>query len=73
MSDCLNCGKQTEINQRLGKPKKYCDNKCASKYYTKEGRYRPKDADGNLLNPDWGTKANKEKERKQKQKEKYDW
>jgi len=73
MSECLNCEKQTETNRRTGKPKKYCDNKCASKYYTKEGRYRPKDADSNLLNPDWGTKANKEKERKQKQKEKYKW
>jgi len=73
MSECLNCEKQTETNRRTGKPKKYCDNKCANKYYTKNGRYRPKDADGNLLNPDWGTRANKEKERKQKRKEKYDW
>jgi hypothetical protein len=73
MSDCLNCGKQTETNQRTGKAKKYCDNKCANKYYSKEGRYRAKDADGNLLNPDWGITADKENERKQKKKEKYEW
>jgi hypothetical protein len=72
MSECLNCGKQTPTT-KTGKPKKYCDNKCANKYYSKEGRYRAKDADGNLLNPDWGIRANKEKERKQKQKEKYGW
>lgn len=67
MSKCLNCGKQQNY------ARKYCNNKCAKKYYTKQGRYRPKDADGNLLNPDWGTKGKKEQERRQKKKEKYEW
>ena len=73
MSICLNCGKKTDLNGRTGRPKKYCDKKCSNKYYTKEGRYRQKDADGNLLNPDWGTKCKREEDRRTKDQEKYEW
>tara|TARA_R110000772_G_scaffold72267_1_gene157698 strand:- start:18 stop:1643 length:1626 start_codon:yes stop_codon:yes gene_type:complete len=60
MSKCLNCGKTTPTNSRTYKPKKYCDNKCANKFYSKDKRYSE--------NPrwDWGEGNKKKEQEKQK-------
>lgn len=69
MSECLNCGKQTETSQRTGKPKKYCNRKCNQKYLTERDRKQhPRYND-----PTWKNQKKKENERRQKQKEKYEW
>jgi len=69
MSECLNCGKQTETNQRTGKPKKYCSEKCNQAYlYEQEKKQHPRYND-----PTWKNQTKIEDKRKQKQKEKYEW
>jgi len=69
MSECLNCGKQTETNQRTGKPKKYCSKKCNRDYlYEQERKQHPRYND-----PTWKNQSKIEDKRRQKQKEKYDW
>ena len=65
MSRCLNCGKDTPISSRTYKPKKYCDNKCANKFYGKDKRYS--------TSPqwDWGSKGpNQKKKMEQENQEK---
>lgn len=69
MSKCLNCGKQTELNQRTGKPRRYCSRICNQKYLTEQERKKhPRYND-----PTWKNKSKQDQERRQKQKEKYEW
>jgi hypothetical protein len=69
MSKCLNCGKQTELKQQTGKPRKYCSKVCNRKYLTEQERKKhPRYND-----PTWKNKAKQIQERRQKKKEKYEW
>jgi len=69
MSKCLNCGKQTELKQRTGKPRKYCSRICNQKYLTEQERKKhPRYND-----PTWKNKSKQDQECRQKKKEKYEW
>jgi hypothetical protein len=60
MSKCLNCGKQTELNQRTGKPRKYCSRVCNQKYLTEQERKKHPNYD----DPNWKNKTTLQKKLK---------
>ena len=67
MSNCLNCGKVNPPSKGSRK-RKYCSNKCANDYYTKEGRYY----DYKKKNPNWGSVTRAEKLKAKQNKEHYE-